>query len=218
MAIKIFVGTSKNGEDTQAEMALSYSLNFHSSVPLDIHFMRNTDDPQNPVGGFKDYTWWTPFTNLRWAIPEVCDFKGRAIYMDVDQLNFRDINDLYTMDLHGAPLACRKDRTCVIVFDNEKMKEHLLPISQIRERPNYGNEIYKKMCALACPMDPRWNCLDGEKRPISDIWHLHFTRMETQPWKPAWGFEKGIKHFEHDRKDLVSAWYYFRNEALGRAT
>jgi len=218
MAIKIFVGTSKNGEDTQAEMALSYSLNFHSSVPLDIHFMRNTDNPQNPFGCFKDYTWWTPFTNLRWAIPEVCGFEGRAIYMDVDQLNFRDINDLYTMDLHGAPLACRKDRTCVIVFDNEKMKEHLLPISEIRERPNYGNEIYKKMCALACPMDPRWNCLDGEKRAISDIWHLHFTRMETQPWKPAWGFERGIKHFEHDRKDLVSAWYYFRNEALGRAT
>jgi len=216
MAIKIFVGTSKNGEDTEAELALSYSLNLHTSFPLDIHFMRNTDESDNPFGRFKDQTWWTPFTNLRWAIPEVCNFEGRAIYMDVDQLNFRDINELFTMDLKGAPLACRTDRTCVIVFDNARMKEYLLPVSEIRERPNYGNEIYRQMCSLAQPMDPRWNCLDGEGLPISEIWHLHFTKMETQPWKPSWALPKGIKHRDHDRKDLVAAWTYFKNEALGR--
>jgi len=40
--------------------------------------------------------------------------------------------------------------------------------------------------------------------------------METQPWKPSWGIPKGIQHREHDRKDLVAAWTYFRNEAMGR--
>ena len=216
MAIRIFVGTSKFGEDYEAELALAYSLNLHSSEPLEITFMRNTEEPNNPFGGFKDYTWWTPFTNLRWAIPEVCNFEGRAIYMDVDQINFRDINELFTMDMKGKPLACRRDRTCVILFDNEKMKQHLEPLSVIKESPNYGNEVYRPMCSLAQPMDNRWNCLDGEGLTTGQIWHLHFTRMETQPWKPHWGIEKGIKHWDHERQDLVSSWFYFKNEALNR--
>ena len=52
-------------------------------------------------------------------------------------------------------------------------------------------------------MDSRWNCHDGDDRPIDDIWHLHFTEMSTQPWLPKWYTGTPVKH---PRQDLVEVW------------
>ena len=119
--LKIFIGTSTHSDDKQAEKVLEYTLRKNSSKPLEIFFMRNT--PDNFFGGFDNSTWWTPFSYLRWAIPEYCDFKGRALYMDVDQVNFRDISELHDMDLENKPLAVREGdyRSCVCVLDCEKL-------------------------------------------------------------------------------------------------
>jgi len=207
--IKIFIGTSAHGEDDIAERTLKYSLEKHCSEPLDIVFMRNKSD--GIMGQFDSATWATPFTNLRWAIPSYCNFSGRAIYMDVDMLNLKDISELYNIDLEGKPLATRKDRLCVIVFDCKKMKTLLDPIEKIKLESRYGNIIYKKMLNKSKHFDPRWNCLDGENRIIGDIWNLHFTSMPTQPWKPAW--YKGL-HKPHPRQDLVALWETYRDEML----
>ena len=206
--IKIFIGTSPNGEDTVAEKTLEYSLRKHSSEELEIIFMRNND---SYMGSFNNSSWATPFTNLRWTIPEYCKFSGRAIYMDVDQLNLRDISELYHIDLQGKPFASRKDRLCVMVIDCEKMGSLLQPVSVIKNTSNYGNSIYWDIVKKSLHFDPRWNCLDGENRPISDIWHLHFTSMPTQPWKPAW-FRGQVK--DHWRQDLVDLWNQYRIEAF----
>lgn len=206
--IKIFVGTSKNGEDTVAEKTLEYSLRKHCQEDLEINFMRNTEN--GIFGKFDDRKWATPFTNLRWAIPEYCNFEGRAIYMDVDQLNLRDISELYNTDMGDRPFASRNNRLCVMVLDCEKMKNHLKPISQIKKDSAYGTNIYWNILKQGFDIDPRWNCLDGENRAIPDIWHLHFTGMPTQPWKPSWF--KGI-HKEHPRQDLVALWKSFAKEA-----
>lgn len=208
--IRIFIGTSTPGfGDEPAEAALKYSLEKHSSEPIDITFMRNEEN--GFAGKFDNRHWVTPFSGLRWAIPEVCNFQGRAIYMDVDQLNLRDISILYNMDLKGKAFACRPDRLCVMVMDCEKLKPMLIPISSQKTRSSYPNEIYQNMLRQATYYDNRWNCLDGEGRPIEDIWHLHFTRMNTQPWKPKWF--KG-NHQPHERKDLVQLWERYRDEAL----
>lgn len=206
--IKIFIGTSKNGEDTIAEKTLEYSLKKHSSEELEIIFMRNT--PEGFMGEFDSSRWATPFTNLRWAIPEYCNFSGRAIYMDVDQLNLKDISLLYNIDLQGKPFASRANRLCVMVLDCEKMRPLLASVERIKKTSRYGNQIYQSMLGKALHFDPRWNCLDGEGRAIEDIWHLHFTSMPTQPWKPAW--YKGA-HREHPRKDLVDLWTEYSVEA-----
>ena len=205
--IKIFIGTSQNGEDAVAEKTLEYSLRKHSSEPLEIIFMRNND---SYMGTFDSGGWATPFTNLRWTIPEYCGFTGRAIYMDVDQLNLKDISELYHIDLQGKPFASREDRLCVMVIDCEAMQPLLKPVSSIKRISNYGSSIYWDIVKQSLHFDPRWNCLDGEKRPISDIWHLHFTSMPTQPWKPAW-FRGATR--PHWRQDLVDLWDRYRIEA-----
>ena len=95
--IKIFIGTSEGTDDKKAEQVLEYSLRKNCSEDIDLIFMRNT--PNSFFGNFNTETWWTPFSYLRWAIPEYCNFQGRALYMDVDQVNFRDISELFYMDL-----------------------------------------------------------------------------------------------------------------------
>lgn len=209
--IKIFVGTSANGEDAVAEKTLEYSLRKHSSEPIEVIFMRNND---SYMGYFNSSTWATPFTNLRWTIPEYCNFTGKAIYMDVDQLNLKDISELYHIDLQGKPFASREDRLCVMVIDCAAMRPLLQPVSVIKNTPTYGNNIYWEIVKKSHHFDPRWNCLDGEDRPISDIWHLHFTSMPTQPWKPAWF--RGIPK-QHWRQDLVDLWNQYRIEAYANS-
>jgi hypothetical protein len=205
--IKIFVGTSSNGEDAVAEKTLEYSLKKHSSEELEVIFMRNND---SYLGTFNSNGWATPFTNLRWTIPEYCNFTGRAIYMDVDQLNLKDISQLYHIDLQGKPFASREDRLCVMVIDCAAMKPLLQPISVIKNTPTYGNNIYWEIVKKSHHFDTRWNCLDGEGRAIEDIWHLHFTSMPTQPWKPAWF--RGVTK-AHWRQDLVDLWERYKIEA-----
>jgi hypothetical protein len=60
-------------------------------------------------------------------------------------------------------------------------------------------------------LDPRWNCHDGDGLPIDNIWHLHYTKMSTQPWKPSWF--RG-KNEDHPREDLIKLWHDMRAEAV----
>ena len=43
-AVRIFIGTSANGEDAEAEMVYEYSLRKNASVPIEITWMRQTRD------------------------------------------------------------------------------------------------------------------------------------------------------------------------------
>lgn len=218
--IKIFIGTSEGLDDKDAELVLEYTLRKNCSEPLEIIFMRNT--PGNFFGGFNNHTWWTPFSYLRWAIPEFCNFQGRALYMDVDQVNFKDISRLFYMDLEGKPLAVREGdyRTCVMVLDCEKLKGLLPSVKDMKKQsPESQSFLVKNLLQNVATYDKRWNCLDGEDRRSSDIWHLHFTEMTTQPWKPKWAVDTWNKKGQtfvskqHPRGDLVYIWNYLLKEA-----
>jgi len=225
MTVRVFVATSPGTDDLPAEITLEHSLRKNCSEDIEVVFMRNNNDPENFFGGFDNDGWATPFTNLRWAIPSYCNFEGRAIYMDCDMVNFRDISKLFNMDMEGAPLVCREGwRTCVMLMDCAKLEKHLPPVSEIKKDSKFNQRNAQKFAALAKPIDERWNCLDGEGRPLSDIWHLHWTHMPTQPWKPAWAeatHKKGGWPFvprDHPRTDLVSAWNKLRREAENKDT
>lgn len=225
MTVRVFVATSPGTDDLPAEITLEHSLRKNCSEDIEVVFMRNNDDPGNYFGGFNNEGWATPFTNLRWAIPSYCNFEGRAIYMDCDMVNFRDISELFNMDMEGAPLVCREGwRTCVMLMDCEKLENYLPHIREIKKDAQFNQRNAQKFASLAKPIDERWNCLDGEGRPLSDIWHLHWTHMPTQPWKPAWAeqtHKDGGWPFEpkdHPRTDLVAAWNKLRREAEGKDT
>lgn len=205
--IKIFIGTSPNGEDAKAEQALEYSLHKNCSLPIDITWMRQGE------GLFKGWNtkgWSTPFSMFRWAIPEACGYKGRAIYMDVDQLNLRNIEELFEIDM-DKPIHARfvkdlkRHETSVMVMDCEKLKDLLPSFEELRNGAKVV--ISKEQIGY---LDPRWNNLDGEGLPLEDIWHLHFTYMNSQPWQPSWNPNPPTKHW---RPDLVEYWNKIYDES-----
>lgn len=218
--IKMFIGTSSNGEDNPIEAVYEYTLRKNCSKEIDIVWMRQTNNEDSFWYGFNTVNWPTPFSGYRWAIAEYCGFKGRAIYTDCDMINFRDINELWEFDMKGKPLAARKGSRfgghefCVTVIDCEKFKE-LDPVSVSRQR---NLDTYHQRCirsysgneSIVEELDPRWNCLDGEGREIEDIWQLHWTKMATQPWKPSWFTGENE---EHNREDLISLFYSLKYEA-----
>ncbi len=217
--IRIFIGTSESTNDKKAETVLEHTLRKNCSEEIEIVFMRNTLG--SFFGDFDSSSWWTPFSLLRWAIPAYCNFKGRALYMDVDQVNFKDIAELFHMDMQEKAIAIReKDvRTCVMLLDCEKLKS-LLPSIENLKTNNYNDNIFNRIVREnSIGFDERWNCLDGGNRRVSDIWHLHFTEMSTQPWHPQWAHDtwkkKGHEFNEqkHPRGDLVYIWNYLLKEA-----
>jgi lipopolysaccharide biosynthesis glycosyltransferase len=181
--IKIFIGTSEY-EDRWIEQIYLYSLFKNTDEELDITFLRPSM--------FKDWNkhgWGTPFTCFRYAVPELCNFKGKAIYTDVDQLNLRDISALYNTDLEGCTFAMAWDGLhdngdewsqtpkakgwfcdSVMLIDCEKAKEFIKPIKDIKQWPsNYkhhfirgiGNPHKENVKGIIKELDPRWNSFDG---------------------------------------------------------
>jgi lipopolysaccharide biosynthesis glycosyltransferase len=217
MAIKIFIGSSPNGEDREIERIYEYSLRKHCTEPLDIEWMKIDKDESNIWGGWNTSKWFTPFSGFRWAIPHFCNYEGKAIYTDVDMINFRDIKDLYYMDMNDKPFAAREGKRwgyefCVMVIDCAKAKEHIWDIEKLKNNEQSHSFHRKKFAEsndLIQPIDKRWNCLDGEDLQLSEIYQLHFTNMSTQPWKPTW-YEGETQ--KHQRDDIIEIYSKLREE------
>lgn len=217
--VKIFIGTSANGEDAEAEMTYEYTLRKNTDKELEIVWMRQTKDLTSIWGGWNTERWSTPFSGFRWAIPQVCNYEGRAIYTDVDMINFKDINELLETDLNNKPIAARRGSRfgghefCVMVFDCEAFKQHSLPINRMKQIAESHLRMINKFSGnddLVEDLDPRWNCLDGEDYSVDNMWQLHYTKMESQPWSPSWF--TGVS-CEHRRAELVDLWYAKKHEA-----
>ena len=217
--VRIFIGSSANGEDAEAEMTYEYSLRKNTDREVEITWMKQTHDESSIWGGWATERWSTPFSGFRWAIPEACGFKGRAIYTDCDMINFRDIGDLLDEDLQGKPIGARPGTRfgghefCVMVFDCAAFEPYSIPVSRMKAIAESHHRMignFSGNSQLVHNLDPRWNCLDGENYAVDDIWHLHYTKMASQPWKPKWF--KGTAE-KHARPELVELWHKTRNEA-----
>ena len=208
--IRMFIGSSSNGEDSPIEAVYEYSLRKNSSQDIDIVWMKQTNDPTSFWHGFRAYNWPTPFSGYRWVIAEYCNFEGRAIYTDCDMINFKDIAELWNTDMQGKPIAARKGTRfgghefCVMLIDCAEFKKYAdVPVQRQKTLDTYHQRCIAHFSGndkLVHELDPRWNCLDGENYKIEDLWHLHYTNMSSQPWRPGW---YNGEPTEHPRSDLV---------------
>ena len=221
--IKLFIGTSSNGEDALAEMAYEYSLRTNTNSDIDIVWMQQTNNKSSYWHGWNSKHWSTPFSGFRWGIPQYCNYKGRAIYTDVDMINLRDISDLWNLDIPDDKWMLARDgkrfggkEFCVILFDCAKFfykHEPMIAHPQEWKHVDYAHQQYMRLFmdrGLVGDLDPRWNCHDGDDLPIDNIWHLHYTNMATQPWRPSWYIGE---QQDHPRKDLVDLFWSYVEEA-----
>jgi hypothetical protein len=238
MAVRIFVGVSGNDEDLEFQAVLHYSLEKHASEPIDLTWMRLSRDPSSfwysdPKHklGWRTDQWATPFSALRWGVPEACNFEGKAIYMDVDMIAMDDIAKLWNQEIIQGAMLSKPEAICVTVYDNAKMKALLPPVDKIKE-PGYYRDVRRSVLGKNCIQRYKgnWNCLDlrkdggGEYKDLHDpdIKVLHFTAIPTQPhlrYAIPRLAKEGRKHWysnpskPHHRKDALEYFDLMLNEA-----
>jgi len=210
--IRIFVGCSANGEDAEAQAMLEYSIRSNTQSEVEITWMKLSRDPNSPWysdpekgEGWNTRGWATPFSPFRWAIPHVCNYEGRAIYMDVDQLVRADVKDLNDQPIPPGKVMIAKNGLthCVILFDCAAAKEVLPPFERLRREEGLYRQVRKGMADRTAKFAGNWNCLDGENyKDLNhpDIKLIHFTAVPTQPhlrWAVPRLAAEGRKHWNN---------------------
>ncbi|NDY94672.1 ELM1/GtrOC1 family putative glycosyltransferase [Wenzhouxiangella limi] len=174
--VRIYLGTERG--QFRAERVFIWSVEKHRdpSRIYEIYLMRD-------LSGFRRRFWLTGFTNYRFAIPEFCDFTGRAIYNDADQIYLKDPAELFDTPMDGAGFLSINDRdTSVMLIDCRRMRE-AWNAHDVRRLGRKALEARARKAGLWGHLDGGWNARDSEYHP--DRSHLvHFTTLHTQPWRP----------------------------------
>ncbi|WP_151765704.1 glycosyl transferase [Acinetobacter colistiniresistens] len=236
--IKIFVGCDPNNCDLEQMMVLDYSVRKHTKHPVEIVWMQLSHDPNSPwytnqeTGeGWHTEHWATPFSGFRWAIPESCNFQGRAIYMDADVVVLCDIAELWSHPKKNDAIVIAKGgknvaRLCTCVWDCEKAKDYLPPLKDIQADPASHQKLMrllKDKPKLVQSYQDSYNNIDGEGLAIDKIKILHYSDMGTQfshKYSLARLETEGQKHWfdgeimSHPREDLISLFDQYYQEAL----
>ncbi len=236
--IKVFVGCDPNNCDLEQMMVLEYSIRKHTSSPIEIVWMQLSRDPQsfwysNPKTGegWDTSKWPTPFSGFRWAIPEYCDFSGKAIYMDADVVILSDLAELWHHPIENPAIVAAKTnadmtRLCTCLWDCSRAKGILAPAEQLRGDSKSHRKmmkLIKENPARVEPYQDSYNCVDGEDLAIEDIKILHYSDMGTQ-FSHTHSIKRlsaeNAKHWFdgdimlHPRQDLIELFDSYYHEAL----
>jgi hypothetical protein len=100
---RIFLGwDSHYPEPTEV---LAYSLRKHSSIPLEINFLKlpelRLNRPFDPLAS-------TEYTYSRFLVPYVCGFRGTSLYLDSGMLCLGDIAEIARLDMTGLAIRVVK--------------------------------------------------------------------------------------------------------------
>jgi lipopolysaccharide biosynthesis glycosyltransferase len=192
--IRVFIGTEPNQYIAQKVLELSIKESTKQDVeiqPVTPQFKR--------VGG-------TNFGFARFMVPKLCNYEGKAIYCDADQLVLQDINKLVdTLDdkhsiglvrqpegYFGGKTVAKHNQTSVMVLNCEKLKdwepdEMFKPVIKNREPLTEGKIHYRDFMKLDWmnqdeiqEIDPRWNHFNIVN---PDTKLVHFSHVRSQPWK-----------------------------------
>lgn len=150
--IRVFIGSHKRFE--RCEPVIEYSIRKYASEPVDIKFLR----PE--YYGCED-SGCTGFSKMRWEIPRICNYKGHAIYLDVDMILQADIAGLWGYRSPHRNIVLVDGSTEAMVLNCEKPANLVLP---------------------AIPKE--WNVEDWKAEPedLETAKLIHFTDLKNQPW------------------------------------
>ncbi|MEO8011305.1 MAG: glycosyltransferase [Dokdonella sp.] len=173
---------------------LSWSIRRHASLPVEI---RMFDNGSAPTPADPRHSAYTEFSFARFAIPALCGFEGKAVYIDSDMLVFGDIAELWRTPMQGARIAIEigsrnqadhGKHAAVMLLDCARLDWHV-------DRIVGGLGMHYDYNALMA-IDPLLEPGDMQERIASgwnDLDHfdpartrnLHFTEIRTQPWVHA---------------------------------
>ncbi len=230
MVVRIYVGSDVYQQKAGAEEVLEYSIRKHASMPVEIHWMRAGDNfkvsngrvsghwnlCREPGQAWPKHGHGTDFSVFRMAVPELCGFSGKAIYLDADMLVLGDIAELWNLPQRAPYLCNGKGRTEVALLDCAAFgKLTWWPrLRAMQESGTYLHE-YRLMLQRNGFLDESlswdWNACD---RMTGTAKLIHFTSVPHQPYRPY----PGVQYREHPDSECVRLWHQYREElhASGR--
>ena len=191
--IKIYVGTQP--EQWLAVRVLEYSISQHTQMPVQVQPLYEAIQAaglQIPMPANPALRPRTPFSFQRFAIPQLCHYQGRAIYLDSDMQVFRDIDRLWSWAFDGADLLSveepansgRAPQFSVMVLNCAQLDWDVVDLVHQLEagRWTYQQFVLEMAPAatVAAVLPSVWN--DLERHQPGETALTHYTDMDTQPW------------------------------------
>lgn len=211
--LRIFVGVEES--QLVAYRVLEYSIRKGSSVPVEVTPMLDLPHrmPRDAANRPR-----TNFSFARFAIPELCGYQGRALYLDADMLVLGDVAELAALPFGDHPVLISASHTtehwsghepvdnfgaqqAVMLLDCPRLSWDL---DEIVDALDAGRFSYRDLMADLCIVDrsqvaadipAAWN--DLERYDPGSTRLVHFTVVPTQPWKAD----------GHPLDDLWMTWY-----------
>src|SRR4051812_15703152 len=101
--LRIFIGWDSRFPEPAD--VLAYSLRKYSSIPLEIHYLKlnelSFERSHDPLQS-------TEFTYTRFLAPHLCNFQGKAVFLDNDMLCLGDVKQLDELDMSDLALRVVK--------------------------------------------------------------------------------------------------------------
>jgi lipopolysaccharide biosynthesis glycosyltransferase len=135
------------------------------------------------------------FTLLRFAIPTIMNFTGRALVIDPDVFALGDVYELLSRDMHDKSIICREHSrangnfrgfaSSVMLLDCDKIKhwnwESLIK-NLFEKKLDYTRlmQLLNEDITTIGVLEESWNDYDTFS---ADTKMIHFTNRITQPWK-----------------------------------
>lgn len=221
--IKVFIGS---GEASLLERKVAiYSIRKHTKREVDIYVFNGTHNAielndQEPVLAPMSlkikYQNITEFSLYRYLIPQLCNYQGKAIYLDSDVLCLADIGELFDTNLNGYDFLAKKEAYAhsgtklwglsVMLIDCQRCRFNLESYFEEIADGMYSHQDFSCMSPTFLKqhrfaigeLDPNWNVFDSWDFQTKLI---HYTNLYTQPWKAA----------NHPHGEL---WFQYLYEAL----
>jgi len=156
----------------------------------------------------------TEFSLYRFLIPELCNYQGRAIYIDSDTICLSDIGELFDTPMGDADFLARRVTNpdevlwglSVMLIDCQRCRFDLERVVDAIDAGVYSMSDFSRMSPRFLAyhpyrvgeLDPAWNMFDQSDSRTKLI---HYTNLYMQPWK----------YPNHPYGEL---WFSYFNEAL----
>ncbi len=196
----VFVGSDRS--QLLAVKVLEHSIRRHTSMDVRVRSMHDVElpDPDDIRQGKR-----TGFSFTRFAIPQLMNYQGKAVYLDADMLVFRDFRELWDIPFDGAKIVIHEDieeaaqhGASKVGAPAQRIKQcsvMLLDCAALDWDPFKiiagldGQYTYEDLMYHMCILDERyvkygvpfrWNSLEHYEAGTTGL--IHYTDMHTQPW------------------------------------
>ena len=196
--ITVYSAAGANGEDAEAQAVMEYTLKANSSMPVKLHWMQLSRDSNSPFysdqgEGWRIERWFNPYVSFRWMVPHLCNFKGRAIYVDPDFVFTGDVAELWKMKFQrGKVLAARWSSAAPVVnlfvWNCSAAKNWLPSLSQMCDDVGTHQSLMMQFASqrrLVQDLPRGWSMIDSELEGVNGLDGVrayHCRRMHTQPY------------------------------------